>query len=348
MELKENLDDGGLPQEGSKLHERLHLLGRIAARRTEDRRVTYLDRHPEVEKFHHDVDFEECLGMIRTDDIRCTAPSCRCKAPSTDAEGWRVRPSKPVKAILSHQRHKGELWFLCQLASIRSGPELRKQCQVSEELRQQYADRLQQAGRSLRMSDVWNRQDEIEVRKELHAELDSRQRLINDQLIQCEDTREWADKTKNAKQLTNISVSTVRPVKNPGSTGRDAETGKDLYEVERILGVQWSQGKMWYLIKWEGWILEDSSWEDKIEAEECIKHFYSIYGKPFGLKKKILSSEGEEFEAWEKKQKIHTPDVKSKTSKGKNKSRKRKTDDTQTAEPIPGKKQQQQTLLRPL
>lgn len=91
------------------------------------------------------------------------------------------------------------------------------------------------------------------MRENLHGELDSRQRLINDQLIQCQDTKEWADKTKNAKQLTNISVSAVLQVKNPGPMGRDEETGKKLYKVERILGVEWYQGRMWYLIKWQGW-----------------------------------------------------------------------------------------------
>ncbi|GAV09591.1 hypothetical protein RvY_19097-2 [Ramazzottius varieornatus] len=334
----EELDAEGSTEGGttSKLQERLHLLARIAGRRADDRRVTYLDRHPEVENFHHDRDFAQCLDRIRTDDIRCSAPSCRCKIPSRHAEGWRVRPSKPVREILSHQRHKDELWFLCQLASSQSGPELRKQCQVSTQLRQQYTDRLKLAGRSFQMSDVWNRQKEIEVREILHGELDSRQRLINDQLIQCQDTKEWADKTKNAKQLTNISVSAVRQAKNPGPMGRDEETGKKLYKVERILGVEWYQGKMWYLIKWEGWALEESTWEVNVQAEECVKYFYKMFGKPFDLKKKILSPEGDEFEAWEKEHKTLTP-VKSKTRNGKTKSLKRKKDDTQTPKQIPDK-----------
>lgn len=130
----EELDAGGSTEGGTtwtwKLQERLHLLAKIAGRRAEDRRVTYLDRHPEVDKFHHDRDFAQCLDRIRTvgcvdeelslttvqklicnfisffqDDIRCSAPSCRCKIPSRHAEGWRVRPSKPVREILSHQRH---------------------------------------------------------------------------------------------------------------------------------------------------------------------------------------------------------------------------------------------------
>ena len=68
MEVEKEKSDvtGQMVEEKSRHHERLSLLHKIAARREEDRKVVCLNRQPEVERFHHDADFQKCLKLIRT------------------------------------------------------------------------------------------------------------------------------------------------------------------------------------------------------------------------------------------------------------------------------------------
>ena len=96
------------------------------------------------------------------------------------------------------------------------------------------------------------RQNEADVRDRLHEELNAKQALINNQLKLCTDTVEWEKRTKNAKELKNITVSRHKKPENPGPAGENRETNEKLYMVERLIGATFSNGAVWFLIKWEG------------------------------------------------------------------------------------------------
>ena len=93
--------------------------------------------------------------------------------------------------------------------------------------------------------------DELRVRKNVFDELDKKQTLINQQLAQCHDTAEWDRLTKNAKALGNITI--IRRVDNNSRPDPIQRGEHKVYIVEAIWGATMNKGKLWFLIKWEGW-----------------------------------------------------------------------------------------------
>ncbi|EYC10093.1 hypothetical protein Y032_0057g2757 [Ancylostoma ceylanicum] len=54
----------------------------------------------------------------------------------------------------------------------------------------------------------------------------------------------------------------------------------EAYTVEKILKTRKRGGRREYLIKWEGWPLDQSTWEAEsdCDCEEAIKQFYETSG----------------------------------------------------------------------
>lgn len=67
-------------------------------------------------------------------------------------------------------------------------------------------------------------------------------------------------------------ASTISPIKEEQKDAEVEESsngGEETYVVEKILNTRRRNGRREYLIKWEGWPVEDSTWEEERHCTHC-------------------------------------------------------------------------------
>jgi Chromo (CHRromatin Organisation MOdifier) domain len=66
------------------------------------------------------------------------------------------------------------------------------------------------------------------------------------------------------------------------------QDGEEEFEVESIISHRRQRGKSQYLVKWIGWPLSESTWEDEKQLTHCdsaLKHFYEEAGRRSSVKR---------------------------------------------------------------
>ncbi|OQV19686.1 hypothetical protein BV898_06228 [Hypsibius exemplaris] len=265
----------------------------------EARRQAERLRNPELADFDHDQDLQECINLLLTERHGpCRIQNCRCMVDfAICSQFTHVRPPAPVREILTHKLYKGEVWLYCHLDTAKAVPEYRRQCQLDLEMVRDYRSKLVKEGRSAKTETVWTMKDELRVRKAVFDKLDPKQELINQQLGQCKDTVEWDKLTDNMKNLQGIRLESRKKSAKPGPI----EDGEDkVYVVEAMLGASLNLGKVWCLVKWEGWESKYNSWEPEsaFKDKTMMTAFFNKFGKPTWKAPEILSPEGEEHMKW--------------------------------------------------
>jgi hypothetical protein len=65
------------------------------------------------------------------------------------------------------------------------------------------------------------------------------------------------------------------------------QDGEEEFEVESIVSHRRQRGTSQYLVKWLGWPLSDSTWEDEKQLSHCdsaLKHFHEEVGRSNSVK----------------------------------------------------------------
>jgi hypothetical protein len=66
------------------------------------------------------------------------------------------------------------------------------------------------------------------------------------------------------------------------------QDGEEEFEVESIISHRCQRGKSQYLVKWLGWPLSKSTWEDEKQLTHCdsaLRHFHEEAGRKSSVKR---------------------------------------------------------------